>query len=52
MTEQIRVEFYSGGPVTINIARINHLKYLNLPFENKTVFETGCGGKGDFTKYM
>lgn len=36
----------------INKMRIEHLDSLNLNFNNKTVLETGCGGRGDVTKYL
>ena len=36
----------------INKRRIEHLDSLNLNFNNKTVLETGCGGRGDITKYL
>ena len=44
--------FYYDNAVSINVARIEHLRTLGLPFAGKTVFETGCGGKGDITKFL
>lgn len=44
--------FYYDGALQINKARIAHVDSLGLDFKNKTVLETGCGGKGDFTKYL
>ena len=50
--QKIIKAFYYGGAININKSRIEHLDSLNLDLENKTVFETGCGGRGDFTKYL
>ena len=36
----------------INLARINHLKLLNLNLKNKKILETGCGPVGDITEYL
>ena len=47
----MRIFNYSGA-LEINAARIKHLDSLHLNFENKTVLETGCGGRGDFTRYL
>ena len=44
--------FNYKGALDINKARIEHLDSLNLNFNNKTIFETGCGGRGDITKYL
>jgi len=44
--------FNYSGALEINAARIKHLDSLHLNFENKTVLETGCGGRGDFTRYL
>jgi hypothetical protein len=44
--------FHYQGALDINKARIEHLDSLNLNFTNKTVLETGCGGRGDFTRYL
>ena len=44
--------FTYDGALNINDARIKHLNSLNLDFKDKTVLETGAGGKGDFTKYL
>lgn len=44
--------FNYSGALEINAARIKHLDSLHLTFENKTVLETGCGGRGDFTRYL
>lgn len=44
--------FHYQGALDINKARIQHLDSLNLHFTNKTVLETGCGGRGDFTRYL
>ena len=40
------------GALDINRARIDHLNSLDLNFTNKTVLETGCGGRGDITRYL
>ena len=45
-------EFYCNDATSLNKSRLIHLESLNLDLENKTVFETGCGGKGDNTKYL
>lgn len=44
--------FHYQGALDINKARIEHLDSLNLNFTNKTVLETGCGGRGDITRYL
>ena len=44
--------FFRPESIAINVARINHLEKLNLNFSNKSVFETGCGGIGDITKFL
>jgi hypothetical protein len=44
--------FNYKGALEINYARIQHLDSLQLNFNNKTVFETGCGGRGDITRYL
>ena len=44
--------FNYKGALEINYARITHLDTLQLNFNNKTVFETGCGGRGDITRYL
>ena len=44
--------FNYKGALEINRARIQHLDTLNLNFTNKSVLETGCGGKGDITRYL
>jgi len=44
--------FNYKGALDINKARIEHLDSLHLNFTNKTVLETGCGGRGDFTRYL
>ena len=44
--------FNYKGALEINDARIQHLDSLQLNFNNKTVFETGCGGRGDITRYL
>ena len=44
--------FNYKGALDINKARIQHLDSLHLNFTNKTVLETGCGGRGDFTRYL
>jgi hypothetical protein len=44
--------FHYQGALDINKARIEHLDSLHLNFTNKTVVETGCGGRGDFTRYV
>lgn len=51
-TNAIIALFYYDGAVAINKARIEHLDSLGLNINGKTVLETGCGGKGDFTKYL
>lgn len=38
--------------VAINVARINHLDTLNLDLNEKSILETGAGGRGDITKYL
>lgn len=44
--------FYTKEAVHINKARIQHFDTLNLNLNKKTVLETGCGAKGDFTKHL
>jgi hypothetical protein len=44
--------FNYKGALDINRARIDHLNSLDLNFTNKTVLETGCGGRGDITRYL
>lgn len=44
--------FNYTGALEINKARIEHLDSLNLDFNYKKVFETGCGGRGDITRYL
>ena len=44
--------FYYDGATLINKQRIEHLQNLKLNFKNKTILETGCGGKGDITSYL
>jgi SAM-dependent methyltransferase len=44
--------FNYRGALEINRARIQHLDTLKLNFANKSVLETGCGGKGDITRYL
>lgn len=44
--------FNYKGALDINYARIQHLDTLQLNFNNKTVLETGCGGRGDITRYL
>jgi len=44
--------FNCNDALEINNARIQHLDSLQLNFNNKTVLETGCGGRGDITKYL
>lgn len=51
-TQNILDAFYYEGAIKINVDRIRHLDSLNLNFSNKTILETGCGGKGDITKYL
>ena len=48
----IKSSFFYDGALQINIDRINHLRTLGLPFMGRSVLETGCGGCGDFTKYL
>jgi SAM-dependent methyltransferase len=44
--------FTYDGAIKINKERIKHLDNLKLNFKDKKILETGCGGKGDFTKYL
>jgi len=44
--------FDHAEAVAINEARINHFTSLDLAVSGKTVLETGCGGRGDFTKHL
>jgi len=44
--------FFYDGALSINKARIEHCETLGIDFAGKTVLETGCGGKGDFTRYL
>lgn len=44
--------FYSKDAVEINKARIDHFNSLKLSIRKKTILETGCGAKGDFTKNL
>jgi len=44
--------FYNNDAIKINNDRIKHLDSLYLDFNNKKVLETGCGGIGNFTKYL
>lgn len=44
--------FNYQGALDINQARIKFLYSLNLPWSGKSVLETGCGGRGDFTKFL
>ena len=48
----IQESFHCIDAIKLNIARINHLKTLNLNFDNKNILETGCGGRGDITKFL
>lgn len=48
----IQKSFFYDGALQINIDRINHLRTLGLPFMGRSVLETGCGGCGDFTRYL
>jgi hypothetical protein len=50
--ETVHHAFYGSDHYRINTARIEHLEYLDLDLKNKKVLETGCGGKGDFTKWL
>jgi 2-polyprenyl-3-methyl-5-hydroxy-6-metoxy-1,4-benzoquinol methylase len=52
MNQDIVNAFCKKAPLEINMARIEHIKTLNLNFENKKILETGCGGKGDFTMFL
>lgn len=40
------------GALEINKARIKFIEGLYLPWQGKSVFETGCGGRGDFTQFL
>jgi len=44
--------FNCKGALELNKARVEHLDSLNLDFSYKKVFETGCGGRGDITRYL
>lgn len=44
--------FFEKMAVDINRSRIDHLESLDLEFKDKTILETGCGAKGDFTMYF
>lgn len=44
--------FWYQGALELNKSRVEHLASLNLDFNNKHVFETGCGGQGDITKFL
>ena len=44
--------FYTNVATDINMARTDFLKKLNLDLCDKSVLETGCGGKGDITKCL
>jgi hypothetical protein len=44
--------FTYDGAIKINKERIKHLDNLKFNFKDKKILETGCGGKGDFTKYL
>lgn len=35
-----------------NMERIKWIKSLNIDFKNKTILEIGCGGCGDFTRFL
>lgn len=48
----MQIAFYSNDSFLLNKKRIEHLDRLKLNFKNKTVLETGCGGKGDITSYL
>lgn len=48
----IKQVFFGEDAISINEARIKHLDSLNLNLKTKKILETGCGGKGDITKYL
>lgn len=50
--QQIINSFYNKNAIKINTDRIQHLDSLKLDFNNKKILETGCGGIGQFTKYL
>ena len=52
MSNSVINAFYYNGTEKINYARIQHLDNLKLNLNNKMILETGCGGKGDITKYL
>jgi hypothetical protein len=45
----IKKAFYLNEHLEINKQRIEHFNSLKLNIVNKTILETGCGGKGDHT---
>ncbi len=51
-TDEIKNMFCTDDPNRINIARLQHVKTMKLEFSNKNVLETGCGGNGEFTKFL
>jgi len=52
MNNPVKRAFYFKEVEPFNRIRLEHLESLNLDLENKTVFETGCGGKGDNTNFF
>jgi hypothetical protein len=48
----ILASFHYKEAIELNLARINHFASLNINLNNKTILETGCGGRGDITNYL
>ena len=48
----IEEAFHTPEPLRLNKAIVEHLGLLNLELQGKNILETGCGGRGDITKFL